>query len=90
MGKKTTKFNKRVWLNDPDSPSTGNVVAFDGDLIDYDGQPYHSTFFRVSDCHVSANLHKASYDTKQDFIEKMKRIRGVLNDFITHLESNND
>lgn len=82
-----TYFIKREWLNDPDSPSTGNVVAYDGVLVDYDNEPYRSTFFRVSDCHVSANIHKASYDSDDDFIEKMKRIRNVMNDFIEHLES---
>lgn len=80
-------FNKRVWLNEPDSPSTGNVVAFDGEVLDYDKQPYRSTFLRVSDCHVSAHIHKASYDTDKDFIDKMKRLRNVLNEFITHLET---
>lgn len=83
-----TKFIKRVWLNEPDSASTGNVVAYDGELMDYDNQLFHSTFFRVSDCHVSANIHKASYDTDQEFIDKMKRVRDVLNEFIAHLESN--
>lgn len=82
-----TKFIKRVWLNEPDSPSTGMVVAYDGELQDYDKQPYHSTFLRVSDCHFSVNLHKASYDTELEFIDKMKRIRGVLDEFINHLES---
>lgn len=87
MNKRDTKFIRREWLNAPDSPSTGNVVAYDGILTDYDNETYHSTFFRVSDCHVSANIHKASYDTDEDFINKMKRIRSMLNDFIEHLES---
>ncbi len=25
-------YSKRTWLNKPDSPSTGNVVAFDGEV----------------------------------------------------------
>ncbi len=88
--KRKTRFIKRVWLNEPDSASTGNVVAFDGEMVDYDNQPFQSTFFRVSDCHVSANIHKASYDTDQEFIDKMKRVRDVLDEFIAHLESNNN
>lgn len=84
---RNTNYIRREWLNDPDSPSTGNVVAYDGDLLDYENELYHSTFFRVSDCHVTANIHKASYDTDDDFINKMKRIRSVLDDFINHLES---
>lgn len=86
MKKRNTKFIKRVWLNDPDSPSTGNVVAYDGEIVDYDDAPYHSTFFRVSDCHVSANIHKAAYDTEREFINKLTTIRDTLNEFIAHLE----
>ena len=82
-----TKFIRREWLNAPDSPSTGNVVAYDGELVDYDNEPYHSMYLCVSDCHVSAKLHRAYYDTDQEFINKMKSIRDVLNDFIAHLES---
>lgn len=82
-----TQFIKRVWLNEPDSPSTGSVVAYDGEVVDYDKEPYRSTFLKVSDCHVSARIHKASYDTKKEFIDKMKRIRDVLNEFINHLET---
>lgn len=86
---RNTKFIKRVWLNEPDSPSTGSVVAYDGELTDYNNEPYRSTFLRVSDCHVSVSLHKAVYDTKEEFIAKMKSLREVLNEFIDHLESNN-
>lgn len=88
--KRETKFIRRVWLNDPDSPSTGSVVAYDGMVDDYDNEPYRSTFIRLSDCHVSAHIHQASYDTRDEFIAKMRRIRDVLNDFITHLETDND
>lgn len=30
------------------------------------------------------------YTTRDEFIAKMRRIRDVLNDFITHLETDND
>ena len=50
-------------------------------------EPYQSTFLRVSDCHVSANIHKAVYDSDKEFIAKMKRIRDVIDEFITHLEN---
>ena len=87
---RNTKFIKRVWLNEPDSPSTGSVVAYDGEVNDYDNEPYRSTFLRVSDCHVSVNIHKAAYDNPSEFISKMKRMRDVLNDFIEHLETETD
>lgn len=87
---RNTKYINRVWLNEPDSPSTGSVVAYDGDVNDYDNKAYRSTFLRVSDCHVSVNIHKAVYDSPKEFITKMKKMRDVLNDFIKHLETEND
>lgn len=84
---RNTKFIRRIWLNEPDSPSSGNVVAYDGDVIDYDNQAYQSTYLRVSDCHVTANIHKAVYDTDKEFIDKLKRLRDVVDEFINHLES---
>lgn len=86
MNKRTTHYIKRVWLNAENSPSTGSIVVFDGELLDHDNSVYRSTFFRLSDCHVSANIHKASYDTDKEFIEKMEIARNTLNDFIEHLK----
>lgn len=86
---RNTNYIRREWINDLDSPSTGNVVAYDGEVIDCNKEPHRSTFFRVSDCHVTANIHKALYDTDDDFINKMKRIRAVLDDFINYLEHKN-
>lgn len=81
----TTKYSKRVWLNDRKSPSTGNVVAFDG-MPEFDDGPYQSIFLRISDCHSSVRLHKSEYDTERDFINKMKKLRTVIDEFIDHLE----
>lgn len=67
-------YSKRTWLNKPDSPSTGNVVAFDGE-VKSENEKYRSTFLSVSDCYNSARLHKADYDSKKDFIDKMKLLR---------------
>lgn len=83
--KGTTKYSKRVWLNKTSSPSTGNVVAYDGNPEFSDG-PYHSMFLRISDCHTSIRLHKSEYDTEKDFINKMKKLRTVIDEFITYLE----
>lgn len=84
--KGTTKYSKRVWLNDKRSPSTGNVVAYDG-MPEFNDGPYHSMFLRISDCHSSIRLHKSEYDTERDFINKMKKLRTVIDEFINHLES---
>lgn len=79
-------YNNRCWLNGDDSPSTGSLVAFDGMVKDRAGEEFRSTFLQVSDCFTKVKLHKASYDTIDDFIHKMKRMRIVIDEFIEHLE----
>jgi hypothetical protein len=79
-------YNKRIWLNKEDSPSTGNAVAFDGEVI-WKGEKIRSTFLSVSDCNVSARLHKTDEDTIGDFIDKMKLLKSEIELFITYLET---
>lgn len=81
------KYNKRTWLNSRDSPSTGNVVAFDG-VVTWRDEEIRSIFLSVSDCNVSARLHKTDDDTIQDFINKMKLLKSEISQFIDHLELN--
>lgn len=79
-------YSNRCWLNGDDSPSTGSVVAFDGIVKDADGESYRSAFLQISDCFTKVKLHKASYDSLDDFIAKMKKLRVVIDEFIWHLE----
>lgn len=78
-------YCKRKWLNAVESPSTGSVVAYDGMVKDSGGE-YRSTFLQIGDCYGKVKLHKASYDTMDDFIEKMKKLRTTIDEFIAHLE----
>ncbi|MBV5346755.1 hypothetical protein JZU46_00775 [bacterium] len=80
-------YSKRLWLNKPESRSTGSVVAFDG-LVDYgDGKgPEPTIFLEVADCHCKTKLHLTNYDTKEEFIEKMELLHKTIGDFITHLK----
>lgn len=73
-------YNKRTWLNKEESPSTGSVVAFDGEVT-WKDEKYRSVFLSVSDCSVSARLHKS------DFINKMKLLKNEIGLFIDHLEA---
>lgn len=84
--KGNAKYVHREWLNGIDSPQIGNVVAYDGDLEFNDGS-HHSIFLSISDCHSTIRLHKSEYDTEEEFIKKLKRLRGAIDDFIEHLES---
>lgn len=80
-------YNKRTWLNKDNSPSTGSVVAFDGD-VSWKGEIIKSTFLSIADCSVSARLHKTEDDTKQDFIDKMTTLRNDIDEFIEYLKLN--
>ena len=81
-----TGYNKREWFNDEQSPSTGNVIAFDG-FIHYNGEPIRRTFLQISDCNNSIRLHTIEDDTSQDFINKMIKLRNVIDDFINYLRN---
>ena len=78
-------YNRRTWLNKNDSPSTGSVVAFDGETL-WKGKKIRNTFLSVSDCFVSARLVKTDDDSIGDFIDKMKLLRNEIDLFISHLE----
>ena len=79
-------YSKRVWLNEENSPSTGNVIAFDG-VVHCKGESIRRTFLQISDCNSSIRLHCAEDDTDQDFINKMIKLRDVIDDFIQNLKS---
>ena len=82
-------FNKRIWLNTKKSTSTGNAVAFSG-KTKWKGKVYKNIFFQVSDCNVSARLHKTDEDSTYDFILKLKKLRKFLDEFINYLEKHNN
>lgn len=79
-------YNKRTWLNKPDSPSTGNVVAFDG-VTAWKGVNIRDTFLSISDCNNSIRLHKIDDDSVEDFIDKMKLLKSEIEQFIGYLET---
>lgn len=80
-------YNKRTWLNEIDSDSTGSVVAFDGEVTDLDsGKRYPQRFLEIADCRNKTRLHQTSDDSKQDFIDKIKLLRSEIDLFIKHLE----
>lgn len=60
-------------------------MAFDG-FVRNDKEEWRSTFLELSDCYGKARLHKASYDSMEDFIGKMKLLRNEIDSFINYLE----
>ena len=80
-------YNKRVWLNKEGSPSTGNVVCFDGNTT-WHGEKMRNTFLQISDCNWSIRLHKTEDDSITDFVDKLKLLNKEIGEFIKHLENN--
>lgn len=80
------RYNKRRWLNSEDSPSTGNIVCFDGDTT-HNGNVARNIFVSISDCYNSARLHMTEDDSVGNFIEKITLLRDELTNFINHLST---
>lgn len=80
------RYNKRQWLNSVDSPSTGNIVCFDGDTT-HNGNVARNIFVSISDCYNSARLHMTEDDSVEDFVEKITLLRDELTNFINHLNT---
>ena len=77
-------YNKRTWLNNSISPSTGNVIAFDGD-VNYSEGVERTTFLEISDCYHTVRIIKNT-ENSDDFISKMKLLKSEIELFINHLE----
>ncbi|MBF1491432.1 MAG: hypothetical protein HXN76_01745 [Prevotella pallens] len=80
-------YNKRTWLNKESSPSTGNVICFDG-YTTWHGEKMRNTFLQISDYNWSIRLHKTEDDSITDFVDKLKLLNKEISSFITHLEKN--
>ena len=84
-------YNKRVWLNPPDSPSTGSVVAYHGPANwGKDTEPQDESFFEVADCHSKARIHRCKFDNMEDFINKLERLSQEAQAFAEHLKLANE
>jgi hypothetical protein len=82
-------YNRRVWLNEESSPSSGSVVAYHGkppwDNDKWKDRDY--MFLEVSDCNNKIRLHQTDNDTKEDFINKLKTLSSTIDIFLQYLES---
>lgn len=82
---KKTHFKSQTFLNSKDSPSTGSIVCYDGDIeyCDEEGmQP--CCFVEIADCHNKVRLHKTHTDTYLDFTNKLDTLINVLTEFRNH------
>lgn len=83
-------YNKRLWLNEDGSPSTGSVAAYYG-ISPYDKDEDKMTMvLEISDCSNKVHLHKSRLDTELDFINKMIKLRSFIDEFVGYLQSKNN
>ena len=82
--KRTTRYKSEKWLNNPDSPSTGSIVCYDGD-IEYDSGESACRFVEISDCNTKVRLHQCHTDTSIDFLHKIELLISELDGFRKHL-----
>ena len=81
---RTTYFKSEKWLNKENSPSTGSIVCYDGD-VEYTEGESPCVFIEIADCHQKARLHMAHTDTMEEFIDKIDSICEALKVFRNHL-----
>lgn len=85
MEKSSVFYNKRTWLNKIDSPSTGNIICFDG-YTTWHGDVIRNTFLQISDCNWAVRLHKTEDDNIDDFINKIKLLHEEIGEFLKYLQ----
>lgn len=85
--KLVTHYKSSKDLN-ANTPSTGRIVCYDGVHVSKDDVE-EEKFVEIQDCRHKARLHKAYYDSEQDWIDKVKSLRNELTKYINHLESKN-
>ena len=78
-------YKSLKWLNSNTSPSTGSLVCFDGTVKDNEGE-FRSTFVEIKDCNRIVKLHRAEYDTIEDFVGKLEIIESEIHKFIEHFQ----
>lgn len=85
MDKIVTRFKTHVELNGA-TPSTGTIVCYDGQIIEDDKpEPWESQFIELADCHSKARIHRASYDTDRDWLNKVRTMKQVIDQYYDHL-----
>lgn len=81
-----THFKSETWLNTEDSPSTGSLVCYDGDIEYSDDGEQPCTFIEISDCQNKIRLHQAHTDSTTEFIRKIDLLIIHLTKFRNFLE----
>jgi len=86
MDEDVRHYNRRVWLNDEESSSTGSLVCFHG-LTQWnrDTEPQLTMFIEVADCHDKIRLHNTANENRENFIQKLNLLVKELSMFLEFL-----
>lgn len=79
-------YKSETWLNTKDSPSTGSLVCYDGDIEYSDDGEQPCTFVEIADCHSKVRLHQVHTDSTEEFIKKLDLLIIHLTKFRNYLE----
>lgn len=79
-------YVKRLFINRPNSISTGTLCAFDG--LQSERTNVHKTFLEFGDCHNKIRIFQSSTESKDAYIKKITKLRNALDDFNYHLMNN--
>jgi hypothetical protein len=74
-------YKDQVFLNSKKAFGTGTAVACYGKW-----NKDEDAFLEISDCHNKVRLHIMGSDSRKAFINKMKKLRKLLDRYIKHLE----
>jgi len=81
----TVRYNRRQWLNDPSSESTGSVVCFSGDVKRRDGKTTSEDFVEIADCVMKVRLHRLPDETVEQFVKKLERLTEEVSRYCDYL-----
>lgn len=81
-----TYYKSVTQLNSDNSPSTGSLVCYDGDIEYSDDGEQPCVFVEIADCNGKVRLHQAHTDTTEEFINKLNLMIAELTKFRNHLE----
>lgn len=81
-----TRYKITTELNGA-TPSTGSITCYDG-TVTYRKDPLENQFVEIADCHNKARLHRAVHDSAYDWLEKLDKLIGALQDYREHISAN--
>lgn len=85
--KLTTIYSDKEFLNDEKSPSVGFIQGFLGTFHENnDKEDDISAWLRIGDCHQISCLHKTNFDTLEDFLKKMTKVRNFIDRFMSAIQ----